>query len=85
MDSSVHDVVLHHQVSVRSIVIPRVIRWIDLRASGGASNAGAGCPAERGAAIGAAGAAALAADAAPPTDPLGVLGVPCGALISKSW
>eukprot|EP00959_Pyramimonas_sp_CCMP1952_P248042 5185141-Pyramimonas_sp.AAC.1 len=32
MGSSVRDVVLHHHASIRSIIIPRMIRWIDLHA-----------------------------------------------------
>eukprot|EP00959_Pyramimonas_sp_CCMP1952_P112605 2354201-Pyramimonas_sp.AAC.1 len=36
MGRSVHDVVRHHHASVRSIILPRMIRWIDLRAVGSA-------------------------------------------------
>eukprot|EP00959_Pyramimonas_sp_CCMP1952_P192986 4035344-Pyramimonas_sp.AAC.1 len=32
MGSSVHDVALRRHASVRPVVIPRMIRWIDLRA-----------------------------------------------------
>eukprot|EP00959_Pyramimonas_sp_CCMP1952_P366660 7679130-Pyramimonas_sp.AAC.1 len=67
MNSSVHDVALHHHISIRPVVKMGMIRWVDLRAVGR-------CPAERGAAAGAAGAAALAADMAAPAVPLGVRG-----------
>eukprot|EP00959_Pyramimonas_sp_CCMP1952_P176082 3679742-Pyramimonas_sp.AAC.1 len=73
-----------------------MVRWVDLRAVGRAYpfpvlsalhwhlRRGGRCPAERGAAIGAAGAAALADDVAAPAVPLGARGVPVRALISKS-